>query len=474
MIRSKLFILCLLFSGCTLAPRYSRQTGPIPSDWRISTDNTYAETEVAFWKQLGDDVLNQLIDQALTYNQDLKVAIYTVKEFEARYGIVSSQLYPQVNGSGDAGRFKLSENFVTTVPNFPPISNFFDLALNASYLVDIWGKVRSASQSSYAEMLAQVEVRRTVVIAVVTGVAESYIEMRKYDEQLRIANETLVTREQSFKLATTRFELGLTSEMQVEQAKSELEDAQIEVDRLRIAIAIEEDLLCLLLGQPSMTPPRGKAIGDLLLPATLPAYVPSTIINQRPDILKAEQQLIAANADIGVARAKFLPEFNLLAAYGAQSSSLSNFFTNASNIWTFGANLLQEIFTGGRLISGLKLANSKKLAMLHAYQQSILTGLKEINDALISHKISKELVIQQKERVATLSTYFKLATYQYIEGLTDYLTYLDAERHLFQAQLDYAASLAYSLSTFVSIYQSSGGAWVTQADTAALQSNHGN
>ncbi len=460
----RIFLLTLIFSSCTMAPRYQRDPGPVSSEWRIKTDDTYTQMSINFWHQFEDPILNELIDEAILANQDLQVAIYNVKEFEAKYGIVSSELYPQMNGSGDAGRFKLSEGFVTTVPGLPTKSNFFELLLNASYIVDIWGKIRSASQSSYAQMLSQVEVRRTVVIAVVTGVAESYIEMRKFDEQLRIAEETRDTRLESYRIAKIRFELGLTSDMQVEQAKSEVEDAEIEVDRLKMAVALEENLLCLLLGKPSTSPPRGKNIEDLVIPAALPAYLPADMMSQRPDILKAEQQLISANADIGVARARFFPNFNLAADYGAQSATLANFFTVSSNIWQFGATLLQEIFTGGRLISGLKLANNKKMAMLHTYQQSVLTGLKEINDALISHKIANDLVKTQKERVQTLATYFKLATFQYVEGLTDYLTYLDAERHLFEAELNYASSLAFALNSYISIYGAMGGAWVLNID----------
>mgnify|MGYP000078233428 CR=1 FL=1 len=460
-------IVALLFlCGCTLHPKYVRDARPMASEWRTQVDDTYMQECIGFWKQFQDPVLDSLVNEALANNQDLKVAIYRVKEYEAMYGIVRSQLFPQLNGSGDAGRLKLSENFISTVPGIPFISNLFDLALNASYIVDIWGKVRSETESAYAEVLAQVEVRRMVIIGVVTGVLSTYVNMRQYDEQLRIAEETRDTRIESFNLANTRFQLGLDSEMQPDQAKSEVEAAQVKVDRLKNAIALEENLLCLLLGKPSEKPARGKTIAQLVLPLGEPAYLPANMVNQRPDVLKAEQELIAANADIGVARARFLPEFNLAASFGSQTSNLSNFFTSASSIWAYALSLMQEIFTGGKLTSQLKLANSTKMAMLHQYQGAILTGLKEINDALVSHKISRHLALDQKQRVDTLARYFQLATYQYKEGLTDYLTYLDAERHLFEAQIDAISALGYTFTTYISLFQSMGGPWVLSCETA--------
>ncbi|MBM3194104.1 MAG: efflux transporter outer membrane subunit [Chlamydiae bacterium] len=468
----KKYLLYFLFlSSCTLAPKYERETGALPTEWRVSTDENLALFNEPFWQKFEDEILNGLVDEALSYNQDLKVAIYTVKEFEAQYGIVSSKLYPQMSGSGQAERFKFSENFISTDIPGPSIGNNFGLLLNASYFADIWGKVRSASQASYAKLLAQIEVRRAIVLAVVTGVLKTYIKMRSFDEELRISLETLATRWESFNIAKVRFELGLTSEMQVEQAKSEVEDAQIEVDRFKIAIALQENLLSLLLGKPSNTPPRGKTIEELVIPKNIPSYLPSTMVTERPDVVKSEQDLISANANIGVARALFLPQFNILGDFGSQTSSLSNFFSSSSNIWQYGIDLFQEIFTGGRLTNQLKLAKATKLAMLHSYQQSILTGLKEINDSLVSHKISNDLTKEQKERVETLTAYFTLATDQYVEGLTDYLTYLDAERKLFQGQLAYAESLAYSLTTYVDIFQASGGGFVLTADEATLKAN---
>ena len=460
--RSVLLILSIW--GCTMHPRYQRPQEETPVSWRTPTDDTYCATEIGFWKQFGDPILDAYVQEGIEHNQDLQTAIYTVKEFEARYGIVSSQLYPQIQVPAESGRVRFSENFITTVPGVPFQSNYFELIGQVTYLADVWGKVRSASQSAYAEMLSQVEVRRAMIITVVTGIVHSYIEMRKFDAQLEIAEQTLDTRITSYNLAKIRFELGLTSEMQVEQAKSEVEEAQVSVDEIKIKVALQEDLLSLLIGKPSMTPDRGKPLTELILPTTLPAYLPSDMVSQRPDILKAEQKLIAANADIGVARAKFFPEFNLLANYGYQSSQLSTLFTNASSVWQYAVNIVQEVFTGGKLTSGLRLSKAKKTAMLHEYQNAVLQGFKEINDALISHSISKDLVKEQKERVETLSTYFKLATYQYNEGLTDYLTYLDAERHLFSAQLDYAAALGYGLTTFIQIYGASGGGWVLDID----------
>ncbi|MBS3903848.1 MAG: efflux transporter outer membrane subunit [Simkania sp.] len=459
----------LVVQSCTLHPKYSRPNMPIPSEWRIPTDSSDL-ADLCWWKQFGDPVLDHLIDEALLHNQDLKVAIHTVDEYIAKLGIARSYLYPQLNGTASGEREKTSVNAQPLLPGQSTIGNAYTLLLNASYQVDIWGEFRSATEVALANLLSQIETRRTVVLTLVSAVATSYIQLRQYDKQLVIANETLDSRNQSFALAKTRYELGLTSDMEVQQAQAEQEFAQVEIDRLEIAVALEEDLLSVLIGKAPTSIQRGKILDEIIVPPSVPMDLPSALLNQRPDILAAEQNLIAANAQIGVAKAQFFPQINLTSFYGTESSALNNLFTKPSSVWQYGANLLQEIFTGGYLTSNLRLTEAQKMALLHQYEATILNAFKEVNDAMIAHKITTQLVEVLRERVATLAEYFHLATLRYEDGLTDYLTYLDAERQLFTAQLDYAQAQGDNFVALIDIYKALGGGWVTEADTYAEKS----
>ncbi len=452
-------------ASCTLYPKYSRPEMAVPAEWRIPTEEAADVSNVCWWKQFGDPVLDHYVDEALANNQDLKTAIYRVEEFVAKLGIARSYLYPQLSGSAAAGRDKLSTTLQPIQPGVDAISDSYTLLMNASYQLDIWGKIRSATDVALANLMAQIEARRTVVLTLVSSVARTYIQIRELDQELLVSQETLKTRVVSYDLAKTRYELGLTSEMQVQQSLSEVESAQVELDRIRIAIALQEDLLCVLLGKPPTYVERGKILAEILQPPSVPVALPSQVIGQRPDILQAEQNLIAANAKIGIARAEFFPQISLTGTYGVEGSEWNSLFTKPSTVWAYAANLLQEIFTGGRLTSNLKLTKAQKLSLLHEYENTILNAFQEVNDALISHKISLEIVKEQKERVNTLAEYLRLATLRYDDGLTDYLTVLDAERQLFEAQLYYAKSQGEVFFTLIDIYKSLGGGWVVDADT---------
>jgi len=463
-----LLIFCLFIVSCNLSPRYERPEMEMPYEWRIPTEEATETSNIDWWKQFNDPVLDGLIDKALQHNQDIKVAIYTVDQFVAKLGIARSQLYPQISANASGGREKVSTTIGTTQPGLPPIFNDYSLLFNVSYLVDIWGQIRSTVEAARASLYAEIQTRRGVVLTVVSSLASSYIKLRQFDLQLVIAYETLNSRLEAYKIAEVRYELGLTSEIEVDQAKAEVETALIEVDQLKINIALEEDLICVLTGEPPSSVERGKLLIEIQTPPSVPAELPSELLNQRPDILSAEQNLISANAQIGVARSQFFPQINLVGDYGWQTSFWHQFFTVPSSVWQYGVTILQEIFTGGELTSNLNLTIAQKSTLVHQYQSTVLNAFKEVNDALISHKISLQLVEDHKERVKTLAEYLKLATLRYEDGLTDYLTYLDAERQLFAAELDYAAALGTSFTTLIDIYAALGGGWVVEADRSVL------
>lgn len=464
--------LILVYLGsCTLHPKYERPTTAVAATWRVSTEEYEEMAHLFWWKEFKDPYLDALIQEALLNNQDLQVALYRVDAYEAKLGIVASKLYPQLNGSGDVGRGKVSTTLAPLAQGESATTNIFSLLLNASYQTDFFGKIRSATQAAQAQVLAQVENRRTLVLTLVANVASTYIRLKQFDVQKQIAYETLATRQEAYKLAVVRYELGLTSKMEVDQALSEVETAQVTVHDLAISVALSEDLISLLIGRPSMNIKIGTPLINLEMPVKVPVALPSQILNQRPDILAAEQLLIAANADIGVARANFFPDISLTGALGAQSQHLSNFLTTPSAVYDYGVQLLQEVFTGGRLTSALNLTRAEKQMALHTYQQTILKAFQEVNDALISHQIVMELLLTQKEKVQTFTQYLYLATLRYDNGDVDYLTVLDAQRELFKAQLILAETQARSFNTLIELYQALGGGWVIEADGQA-QTTH--
>jgi multidrug efflux system outer membrane protein len=459
----------LLFTGCNLAPKYKRENTPQLTSWKEPISVALDQNEDRFWELFQDPTLNLLVTKALSNNLDLKVAIENVNMFLSRWGVVKSQLFPQLEAKGGGARDKVPDVVPLVAPGTPQIGNSFDLVFNASYLIDFWGEIRNASKGAYHRYLASVENRKSVVLSLVSSLVETYFSLRQYDRQLEIAIETVGTREESYRLALIRFNLGLTSKVQVEQALSELEFAKLEVNKLNIKIAETEDLMAVLLGEPTQTIPRGLAINCFNLPQAIPDEMPSNILDQRPDLMRKEQELIAANADIGVAKAKFFPQFNLTALYGYESSLLPEIFNKTSSIWGYGLSLVQEIFTGGKLTSNLKLTEAEQRKTLYTYHQAILNAFKEVNDALSSLKYYKEMVATQKTRVEALEKYERLVYLQYNEGLVDYLTYLDAQRQVFDAKLSEVETLAKSFISYVNIYKAMGGNWVQQADHVATE-----
>ncbi|MBM3201275.1 MAG: efflux transporter outer membrane subunit [Chlamydiae bacterium] len=470
----------VLLQSCSMAPKYERTTVAMPNKWRIETSDIGNISNTNWWAQFGDQVLNDYIQEALENNQDLKVAIANVDQFIAQLQIARSGFFPQFNANVSGNNQQISNtqqpflpglSSISQLPQFADISvpsrfNTFNLVLNGSYYLDFWGLIRSASDAALAELLSSIDSRRAVVLTLITAVASTYIDILQIDREINVLKKTIETREESLRLARVRFELGITSEMPVEQAISELEEATIRLYRLQIDQAFAEDQMINLLGKTTGPVKRGKTLEQIHLPLSVPTYLPSDLLNNRPDILAAEQKLIAANANIGVARANFFPQINLAATLGTDSSQIKNLFNSASSVWQYGAAILQEIFTGGQLTGNLKLAKAQKEMLLHEYQSTILNAVKEVNNALIAHKISLEQIEVQKAHVQTQKQYFHLAKLQYEDGLTDYLTFLDAERRLLTALLEYASAQGYSYTTLINIYKALGGGWVITADSS--------
>ncbi|NBO23808.1 MAG: efflux transporter outer membrane subunit, partial [Chlamydiae bacterium] len=355
----------IFFSSCTLHPKYQRDHTPELSEWKVSLEpNSNVESTISFWTLFNDPVLNQLVEEALNHNQEIKVAIENVNIYMAKLGVARSKLFPDLNASIGGMREKQPSSTFNT-PLY--LGNVFDLVFSTSYLIDLWGEVRSRAEGAYHRLMASVEERKGVVLSIVSMTMMTYFLLRQYDRQLEISLMTIEDRNRSYDLACIRFELGLTSLLQVEQAKAELEFANLEAERLQIAIGESEDLISVLIGSPTKQIPRGVAIEQFKMPKEVLETIPSKILDQRPDLKKKEQLLIAANADIGVAKAKFFPQLNFAASYGFLSQTLPTLLQNYSSLWGYGLNILQEIFTGGRLTSDLKMTQAEKRKALYDY-----------------------------------------------------------------------------------------------------------
>lgn len=463
-----LFLCLLLLNSCILHPRYSRPCMDIPCTWRIPVDESSSYANYRWWQQLGDPVLDNLIVEALEANQDLKVAIARVYQYIGQLLVARSPLYPQIGGSAAAFRQQSSLN-AFPLGGFNRISSDYLCLFEASYDLDLWGKIRSGSEAAQASLFAQVEARRAVVLNLVASVASAYIQLRLFDLQLKTSIQTYKSRKEAYDIAELRFLGGLTSELDAVQAQAEMETALVQVIQFEQAIIEQENFISLLIGRPSQPILRGLELDEFRLTTDIPAGIPSQILEQRPDILQAEYNLIAANAEIGVAKANFFPDISLTGFYGNQSVQLNNLFTAPSRTWQYGGSLLQPIFTGGLLIGELQIAESQKWQAYHQYQQTVLNAFREVNDALTAHQKTKELLEVEKRRVKAQQDALSLANLQYSNGQVEYLNVLDAQRNLFDAELSADQVQGDLFLSLVNIYKSLGGGWVIEADCWAIE-----
>lgn len=461
---------CLL-TGC-FRPHYVRQYVDVPCSWRLPTDESSTLCNMRWWEQFDDPVLNELILKGLENNQDLKIAIHRVFEYYAILGIVDAALYPALYGNVNVSRNRVSGATPLGLPEVTnkPFNNY-QATLNLSWELDFWGRVRSASDAAYADLLSKIEARRGIVITVVSSIANAYVTLRGLDAQLEVATKTLKSRQDSLELAKDRFHLGETSELEVVQAEAELEIAAIRKLDFEMAIPLQENLISVLMGENPHDILRGRSIEKLGYPPSIPAGLPSDLISRRPDIMEAEDQLIAVNARVSEAKALLFPQFSLTGEYGSQSSKLANFLTSPAQIWQYGVNVVQTIFDAGRTLYQIQATEEAREEALYNYRQVILTAFQQVNDALVQTKMNQKLVAEHANQVKVLVYYVELATLRYLEGEVDYLNVLDAERSLFDAQLSLIEAQMNNFNSVISLYSALGGGWVYEADSYAISEN---
>lgn len=469
----KYILLIFLLAACNFKPHYCRPEMAIPDTWRFDIGESEECVNLAWWEQFNDPDLNQLIRTALENNQNLQVATATVLEFFAKYQVTASKFFPQIYADGGVDREKLSKSVIfQPISSFiPRINNLFHLFVELlPYEIDFWGRIRNSVESAKYDYFGQVNARRNVIITLVSQVAAGYFQLKEYHSQLEISQLTYQSRLESWEIAKKRYDAGLISFMDVKQAESQAEDAQASIEDFKQLVAQQEDLLSTLIGAPSGPIAVGKSLKDLTETPSIPAGLPSDLLQSRPDIMQAEDALISANAQIGVARANFFPKFTITgiqldsALIGQESSSLSQLLKEKANVFDAAFDVTQPIFTGGNLSGQLSESEAIFLENYHSYQQTVLTALQEVNDALIAHQIAKEKLKIQDEEIAALAEYLRLAKLRYANGQNDYLTVLNAETSLFQVQLNEVVTRANIFISLVNLYKALGHGWDVEAN----------
>jgi multidrug efflux system outer membrane protein len=456
-------------SGCKVTADYERPATEAPARYRFEDAQTREAGNIAWWRLFKDEQLARLIDVALAENKNVLTAAARVEEYYGRYGVQRGQQFPQVALGAEAGAQRASRVGTPALPAPADVtSEFYSISLGASFELDLWGRLRRATEAARADLLAVEENRRTVILSLVSAVASSYVNLLSLDRQLEISRRTLAIRADSLRIFDLRFKGGVISELELQQVRSEYEVAAAAVPLAEKQVAQQENDLSVLLGRNPGTIARGGALEALVLPA-VPAGLPSELLERRPDIRQTEQQLVAANARIGVAKAAFYPTISLTGVLGLASAGLSNLFSGAARVWTYSGALNQPIFTGGTLLGQLRVSEAQQKQALYAYQQAIQTAFGEVENALVDQAKTREQLGAQRRQVTALARYAHLARLRYDGGYTSYLEVLDAERSLFQSQIQTAQTQALLYLAMINLYKALGGGWVDEAARAAPQ-----
>ena len=455
-------LVSLLVAGCMVGPDYVRPPVDAPAAWRLTEPDAKDLANTAWWEQFGDPVLNDLVATALRENKDLMIATARIDEFAGKYGFVRSGLFPQVGAGYEVSR----QRNVPSGATQPSTYNSYSAVLNAGWEIDIWGRIRRQTEAANAQLLASEEGRNGVVLSLVGSVAGAYINLRNLDRQLEIARATAKSRGESYDLFKLRFEGGVISLLELSQNKSQYEEALASIPPLEKAIAQQENGLSVLLGRNPGPIVRGKDIDQLMLPA-IPAGLPSELLERRPDIRRAEQDLIAANALIGAARAAYFPTISLTGLFGYASPSLSSLFDGPSKVWQYGAPITMPIFTAGAIAGQVQAAEAVQQQALFGYQKAIQEAFREVDDSLVSQDRTREQLLAQRRQVEALQQYASTARLRYDNGYTSFIEVLDAERSLFNVQLQYTQTHQVQLQAMINLYLAMGGGWVVEAEKVA-------
>jgi multidrug efflux system outer membrane protein len=462
--------LSLTLTGCwKVGSDYQKPWIDTPKQWRFASREARDASNLKWWEQLGDPVLNRLMDRAFRGNLDLRIAVARVEEFMGLYGSTRSNLFPQFSGTADYSRRKNSDQVRAFPGAGSPTGQSFDFArlgVAMDWELDVWGVLRRANEAAWADMLSQEWVKRAVLLTLASDIAQTYIQLRTLDKNLEITRQVVATLDEQRRIDQARFREGYGSELEVSQVESEYQRRLALIPGVEQSIAQTEHALRVLLGENPGPIVRGRRLDELALPP-VPAGLPSDLLIRRPDIQQAEQQLISANARIGVARGQYFPKIALTGDVGQLSTQMATLFTPGANFWSIGASLLTPIFTAGQIAGQVQAAEAVQRQALDNYRRSIISAFREFEDALVATQKTQEQKKTQAARVGAVDNYYRLSRLRYDEGLVDFITVLDALRQLYEAQIDLLQSQSSTFTASIQLYRAMGGGWIVAAEQGA-------
>jgi outer membrane protein, multidrug efflux system len=459
-----LAVIMSLLSGCTVGPKYRKPEVKPPAVFRAdpaATPDANSLADLRWFEVFKDERLQELIRTALVQNYDLREAVARVNAARANLGITRSDQFPTLTAGADMTTLRNSTSGSFPIPNGVSLDRTFGgVVLNLlSFELDLWGRLRRATEAARADLLAADENRKAVITTLVGDVAASYFDLLELDMELEIAKRTLATRQESLRLIQVRQQGGVATQLDVRQAEQLVYGAAQTIPDIERLIERRENQISLLLANNPGEIVRGRRLTEQEQPPAVPAGLPSSLLERRPDIRAAEQNLIASNAIIGVAKAAYFPRISLTGFMGYESNQLSSLFTGPTRAWQFVPQVTQPIFTAGRIKSNVRLAQAQQQIALVQYERAIQSSFREVADALIEYRKVKEIRTQQELLVTTLQDRSRLAYLRYRGGVDTLLNALDADRDLFNAELSLAQTRRNELLALVQLYKALGGGW---------------
>jgi multidrug efflux system outer membrane protein len=465
----------VLLSGCSLMPAYLQPAAPVPSAYpgeAVSTSSSSAAIAELGWRDVfTDPSLRRLIEMSLANNRDLRVAALNIEKARAQYGVQSAALLPTVNASGSGTNTRTPADLSTTGQS--TVSHQYSATLGVSaYELDFFGRVGSLKAQALEQFLATEEARKSAQISLVAEVATRYLTLAADQERLRLANETLVSQSDSYRLNQKSYELGAASALALRQAQSTVDAARVDVERYTAQVAQDRNALTLLIGTevPKELMPQGLADGNTVLSSPLVDIalgLPSDLLLRRPDVLQAERNLKAANANIGAARAAFYPRISLTASAGYSSASLADLFKDGQGTWSFIPQIYLPLFDGGANKANLKISQVSRDISVAEYEKTIQTAFREVSDALAQRRTYDRQLEAQRSLVDATSDSLRLSNARYTHGVDSYLSVLDAQRSLYSSQQNLISTQLSQQTNLVTFYKVLGGGWVEAKDVTA-------
>jgi multidrug efflux system outer membrane protein len=467
-------LLYLMFLSCAVGPKFKQPSVDLPAAWRVEDCDAKECTNTEWWKMFSDPVLDSLINKALIQNRNILIAAARVEQFTGILQTTRAPFFPQLNANVIPGA---GNSFQTQVSTAIPAgggarqpgttglrtSQFYQADLGVSWQLDLWGRLRRGVEASRANLLSTSEAKRGVILTLVQSVANSYINLRLLDEQLIFTRKTAENWGENYRLISLQYDKGYLSSLEVNQARSQYQQALALIPVIEMQIAQQENVLSVLLGENPGPIARGKSIDSLSCP-DVPAGLPSTLLANRPDIREAQQNLIASNAQIGVAISQYFPAISLTGLLGIASTTLSGLFTGPTAIWNASAPITAPLFNWGAISGQVKSARAVEKQALYTYIQTVQNAFQDVDNALVRHQKTREQLCEQENELESLRNAVYYINLQFTKGYVAYTNVLTEEISLFQTELNYIQTKGSLFQSLVNLYAAMGGGWVVKAE----------